>query len=456
MDAESSSNESQPKMESTIEYPFGTDIKVLRIKSSALWSLSGGGGGHGHGIDQTVGIVRQGDFSFHVMVQTQSRIMITICMVDDLQWPVTKDTPVIRVGPRSFAFAMPGLLYGLQFSDDGYQKDLEAFVKLLVRFGHYEDHSSGREAGIHYSLQEEDGVNFWATSQYKIENITQPFLTQLGATTDYKSHLMTAYCMMNFETSNRQRLLKVMRMSAITKMITKGILVGGIHPNEHIELFYSPNHFTFLRTNYNEEDTIYGIDSRASPTIFAFSDIVEAIEAYGVVVSGKYQSMPPYEPKWNPLPNITFWNISKAGLIRILQVMVASATMNINHEVTGDSTDQENKPTMRDIKKEHHQKVAVEPMDEDPNIYASIRNEEIVSSGHHEFMEEEVRPHVEEQEGVHNMENNNAEENDEVITAPIREIKFPIINEPDTNSTIGPEKNRVEELREACAGMEVA
>ncbi|XP_026377585.1 uncharacterized protein LOC113271851 [Papaver somniferum] len=378
-------------------------------------------------------------------------------MVDDLQWPLTKDTPVIRVGLRSFAFAMPGLLYGLQFSDDGCQKELEAFVKLLVRFGHYEDHSPGREttAGIQGSLQEEDDANFWATSQYKIENITQPFLTQLGAITDYKSHLMTTYCMVNCETSNRQRSLKVVRMSAITKMISKGILVGGIHPNEHIELFYSPNNFTFLNTNYNEEDTNYGIDSRASPTIFAFSDIVEAIEAYGVVVSGKYQSMPPYEPKWNPLPNITFWNISKAGLIRILQVMVASATMNINHEVTGDSTDQENKPTIKDIKSEHHQKVAVEPMDEDSDIFAPVAGGN-VSSGHQEFMEEEVRPHVKEQVGVRNMEDNNAEENNEVITAPIREIKFPIINEPDTDGAVRPEMNRVEELREACAGMEVA
>ncbi|KAI3872715.1 hypothetical protein MKW92_045512, partial [Papaver armeniacum] len=61
MDAESSSNESQPKVESTMEYPFGSDIKVLRIKSSALWSMSGGGC-HGHDIDQTVSIVRQGDF----------------------------------------------------------------------------------------------------------------------------------------------------------------------------------------------------------------------------------------------------------------------------------------------------------------------------------------------------------------------------------------------------------
>ncbi|XP_026390101.1 uncharacterized protein LOC113285434 [Papaver somniferum] len=453
MDAESSSNESQPKMESTMEYPFGADIKVLRIKSSALWSMSGGGC-HGHDMNQTVSIVRRGDFSFHVIIQTQSRITLTICMVDDLQWPITKDTPVIRVGLRSFAFAMPGLLYGLQFTDDGCQKDLEAFVKLLVRFGHYEDHSPGREAtaGMQYTLQEEDDANFWATSQYKIDNITQPFLTQLGAITDYKSHLMTSYCMVNLETSNRQRSLKVVRMSAITKMISKGILVGGIHPNEHIELFYSPNHFTFLNTNYSEEDTNYGIDSRASPTIFAFSDIVEAIEAYGVVVSGKYQSMPPYEPKWNPLPNITFWNISKAGLIRILQVMVASATMNINHEVTGDSTDQENKPIMRDIKNEHHQNVSVEPMNEDSNIFAP---KEIaggnVSPAHHEFMEEEVRPQVEEREGFHN-----AEENDEVLTAPIREIKFPIINDPDTNGAVRPEMNRVEELREACAGMEVA
>ncbi|OVA03312.1 hypothetical protein BVC80_8601g3 [Macleaya cordata] len=415
MDAESSSNVSQPRTESVIEYPRGTDSQVLRIKSSTtLWLMAAGN--HHNNIDRMVGIVRTGEFAFHIIIQTQSPILITICMVGDLQWPLTKDTPVLRVGLRSFAFATPGLLYGLRISDTCCEDVLETLERVLMRFGHYEDHS-GRQSGIQFSIPEDD-PDFWAASQFTIENITQPFLIRLGATDKSPT------C---FDDTN-ERVLRVMRMSAVTKMITKGVLVGGIDPDEHIELF-GP-------TSLSEDEDVNDIESRASATIFVFSDIVEAIEASGIIVSGKYQSMPPYEPKWTPVPNITFWNISKAGLIRILQVMVASATMNI--EVMGDSTER--------IEQDHK---VVDPMDEEPKIMEPIDEEMVKFS---EFMEE-----VPNLEGDDYQNVDGGEDEDEV-TAPIaiREIRFSIINEAAGSASEIEKNNPIEELREACASMEVA
>lgn len=69
----------------------------------------------------------------------QTAVMMCVCMVDGLQWPLAKDYPIIRVGQQSFVFAMPCLLYGLQFPPSCKPHLVDTLERVFIKFGHYID-----------------------------------------------------------------------------------------------------------------------------------------------------------------------------------------------------------------------------------------------------------------------------------------------------------------------------
>ena len=63
--------------------------------------------------------------------------MMITCTVGELQWPITKDAPVIRVHTRGFGFAMSGLLYGLQFSSSCQEAMMDTLETIFMKFADY-------------------------------------------------------------------------------------------------------------------------------------------------------------------------------------------------------------------------------------------------------------------------------------------------------------------------------
>lgn len=100
--------------------------------------------------------VRLGQFMVKMMIQgmeTRPNILMCVCMVGDLQWPLAKDSPVIRVGHRSFAFAMPGLLYGVQFSPTCNFDLIHSLLPVFRKFGYYKDiNETGLTGNINYKI----------------------------------------------------------------------------------------------------------------------------------------------------------------------------------------------------------------------------------------------------------------------------------------------------------------
>ncbi|KAF8411524.1 hypothetical protein HHK36_004076 [Tetracentron sinense] len=356
MDAKFSSNESTRLVETKQIFPSGTDTEVLRIESAVLSLMDSD---HSNMAD----VIRVGEFAVRVITQTRNPILISLCMVDELHWPITKDSPILRVGSRSFAFAMPGLLYGLQFSESSSHEDvLQTLEGILMRFGHYEDHS-GRVNGIQFSVPENSPC-FWSASHSKIERITVPLFIRIGADPG-KSLTSIIINGMN------EGLSKVIRMSGITKVVAKAVLVGAID-SDHFDIFH-------VRSRPSDTHNDMVSPPGAFPTIFLFSDMVEAVEGSGLIASGNYESLPPCHPTWMPLPDIKIWNINKKGLILLLQALVTSASASAS--VYGDEMSSTTE------KSEGREKMNWEPMEADA-MTGDLMEEEVNSA---EPMEEEPK-----------------------------------------------------------------
>ncbi|KAI6699668.1 hypothetical protein NL676_013992 [Syzygium grande] len=91
------------------EHPHGTVTAIFNFECASLVVMK-----ISHGDEQSLTVPRVGDFVVNLYVQAVTHTMMTTCGVSDLQWPLPRDSMVIRVGERSFAFVMLGLLYGLQ------------------------------------------------------------------------------------------------------------------------------------------------------------------------------------------------------------------------------------------------------------------------------------------------------------------------------------------------------
>ncbi|KAF9605903.1 hypothetical protein IFM89_020782 [Coptis chinensis] len=141
MDAISSSNVSQTKGTKKNQRRRGDDTEIIKIENAKLWFM----GGQAH--NRIVGVVKEGDFMIRLVMQSLSPALMTICVVQKTEWPLTKDYLVMRVGFRSFAFAMPGLLYGLQLTPNCYDEIFETLERIFMRFGYYKD-LTGRQTKV--------------------------------------------------------------------------------------------------------------------------------------------------------------------------------------------------------------------------------------------------------------------------------------------------------------------
>jgi len=91
----------------------------------------------GRGAEQLVPAWRVGNFVVNLYVQAITHIMMTTCCVGDFQWPVSRDSLVIRIGERSFAFVMLGLMYGLQLHEDCDEDTVDTLERVFIKFSDY-------------------------------------------------------------------------------------------------------------------------------------------------------------------------------------------------------------------------------------------------------------------------------------------------------------------------------
>ncbi|KAI6699671.1 hypothetical protein NL676_013995 [Syzygium grande] len=120
------------------EHPHGTVTEIFKFESASLVVMM-----MGHPNEQLLPVWRVGEFVLKLYVQAVTHIMMTTCCVSDLQWPISRDSMVIRVGERSFAFVMLGLLYGLQLPPVCDEDMVDTLERVFIKFSDYTDLNHG-------------------------------------------------------------------------------------------------------------------------------------------------------------------------------------------------------------------------------------------------------------------------------------------------------------------------
>ncbi|KAJ0039522.1 hypothetical protein Pint_26694 [Pistacia integerrima] len=246
-------NQTQPSL--------GSVTEVFKLPCAALLQLD-------YDDDKSLRFLRHGGFVVNLIMQSSSPVLMVSCMVEKFQWPITKDAPVIRIGTRSFAFAMPGILYGLQFPLCCEEEMIDTLERVFMKFACYKDLNEG-EAGYPYA---DTTPNLWSKMRTQIENIAHNTLAQFGHSPG--KSLSTVG-------SQASGLLRALRTSASTKMVGDAILSGALKAM-HIEI-------QDLRPQQkcSEQDNQSIIFQQAFPSICVFSNLVEAVEVAWVAANGE-------------------------------------------------------------------------------------------------------------------------------------------------------------------------
>jgi hypothetical protein len=87
----------------------GSEVELVkRIRGAQLFLVDG---------EESV-LMQCGDFSLRLLKQAHpSPLAALVASVGQVQWPVGKDAPILKVWNRRYTFALPGLVYGLLFPE---------------------------------------------------------------------------------------------------------------------------------------------------------------------------------------------------------------------------------------------------------------------------------------------------------------------------------------------------
>ncbi|PON65266.1 hypothetical protein PanWU01x14_117830 [Parasponia andersonii] len=249
-----------------------------------------------------------------------------VCVLRELQWPLVRDAPVFRVGLRTFVFAMPGLLYGLQFHASCRTDVMDTLERVFLKFGYYKDLN---ESGAGYNLQDNE-PQFWQRVRPQIELLAHQTLSKLGHTPGRRLPSIITNTM-DFHYSG---LLRALRMSSTAKMIGQAILshsVKAIH-------FNIVNPKSTMRTPTSNDGKLRNDDDH--PTYYAsvnvFTHLVDAVEVAWKVAFGDSSDHDDHQQflqKSNhvdlvdqKLKGLRAWRWTKQGIIDLMKELKSSDT----------------------------------------------------------------------------------------------------------------------------------
>ncbi|CAK9872267.1 unnamed protein product [Sphagnum jensenii] len=158
--------------------------------------------------DQESPHLSTGTFSIVRIIQKGSGIVILAHVGDSLHWPVTKDTPTVKLDPTHYFFSLPIpasvdeaaddddghnkesgekvpeiLTYGVTFPAQGFDKALPVLDSLLERYSHFssptlihgdkakeEQLKRNKEGGLYMQINEQNQAEFWKTMAPNVDD----------------------------------------------------------------------------------------------------------------------------------------------------------------------------------------------------------------------------------------------------------------------------------------------
>ncbi|KAF7839659.1 uncharacterized protein G2W53_008141 [Senna tora] len=167
---------------------------------------------------QSVKLLSTRVFIMNLFMQMVSPIITTTCTINEFQWPLTKDTPVIRIGKHTFVFCIPGVVFTFQFTGVTEEVNfMQEIIGVFMNYGQYKEHGVG--------IDEENPL-FWSVAQPLAESKAHDMLLRLGHQPGRSC--FSLLCHNSCST-------RATRLSAATKIITKAITSGTLLP-AHISI----------------------------------------------------------------------------------------------------------------------------------------------------------------------------------------------------------------------------
>ncbi|MCO5580897.1 hypothetical protein L7F22_034770 [Adiantum nelumboides] len=158
-------------------------------------------------------LMQSGQFSLMLVKNPISQLAAVVAMVGEVQWPVGRDSSVVRKQGGSFTFMLPGpLRYDLVLASPG--ADLQKLEHILEE---YSDCQRPAE------MQEQQHIDSAMPAE-------QP---QPGGPSNESSRKRGALDIANPEMKGR--MLRARRMSAVAKVFTKSLERGAINVSNHVE-----------------------------------------------------------------------------------------------------------------------------------------------------------------------------------------------------------------------------
>ncbi|KAJ1400305.1 hypothetical protein SESBI_29689 [Sesbania bispinosa] len=220
---------------------------------------------------QSVRLLRLGNFSINLFMHITYPILAVFCSLAGFDRPLTKDTIVIRMGKRTFAIALPGLLYGLQFP------------------------SSFLEALVGYPMLDNE-PNMWNRLRPQIESMAHEAIKKLG-------HFpgISRFHIPNLNSC----LVRANRMSVTTKLIIESLSTGTLKSTQ----------FKIIGSCKNKG--VY--QNKAYPSVNLFSRLVDAVEHAWVLSSGLgHMLRDDVEPLSECNHKFKVWCLNEEGIVDFL------------------------------------------------------------------------------------------------------------------------------------------
>ncbi|KAH9295189.1 hypothetical protein KI387_038777 [Taxus chinensis] len=328
----------------------GSENELLRIKGAELCLIDR---------KESVIMIQSGDFSFNVIKQTHSPLAAVVGLVGDLQWPVGRDSPSMKVGNKKYAFALPGeILYGLLLPGDTPLEAEQSLEGLLHHYSMFESHpevSQGEQGWLVQAKQET--AAYWTAVAPQLDKISVNAVQKLHAESTSATSLATwtdsGLCWMGPAVTSRQdvtddkptsppglavndddgvsprmrnRIQRARRLSAVAKLLSKTLLRGAINVNRHVAGQITDS--SPVQSSPPTADIILA-------SVDAFAKVVEAVETAGrslfeLADLQQHHKLQEQERRQSgaACPE-GLWTLNKSGLRLLLRATALSAVIHV-------------------------------------------------------------------------------------------------------------------------------
>ncbi|EFJ13971.1 hypothetical protein SELMODRAFT_424165 [Selaginella moellendorffii] len=326
----------------------GNDIELLTLKNAQLFL-----------VDQEESVAMQrGDFKLVLTKQLHSPLAAVVATVKDVEWPVGKDCPVLKLGRGCYSFCLPGFSYGLLLdratpdasassssssSSDDFSGAIDQLELFLEKYCTYEDRSKEVGARFHWDQRDEGAaVDFWNHAAGKVEMICSGLPTAwaernsrsvplrhgtgagAGTIAGEQQKIQQAFTSsgshkpLSLSPRMMKRVQQARRLSAIAKLFSRALLKGAINNRKHVTAATA---------------TGKGASDEAVASVDTFAKVVEAIECTAPkppakLVQGSNKLADNREQ--HQFIQQTSWTLNNFGLQLLIGAVAASTAINLS------------------------------------------------------------------------------------------------------------------------------